>query len=121
MTPVFQDKFAHNWKWGGGNCLQAATASFFDLPLEAVPHFMLFGDKQWWPAFQLFIKCIGHECLGWVDGEPPKDGKYYIVSTSVNTDFNHAVIYKDGQIIHDPHPVKGSLGQIEGYYAIIKK
>jgi hypothetical protein len=120
MTPVSQDKFEKTFKHGGGNCLQACVASWLDLPLEAVPHFMIFGNL-YWEAFILYFRSQGYEVLGWVEGVPPNDGNYYIVSAEVGSrDYNHAVIARNGKVVHDPHPVKIN-DKIIGYYSITPK
>lgn len=120
ITPVKQDKFNHTFKWGGGNCLQASVATLLNLPLEAIPHFMLFGDKLWWDALILFMRSKGFDVLGWVEGNPPHDDKYYLTSMECgNKEFCHAVITKNGVIVHDPHPSKSQFGEyIAGYYSI---
>lgn len=120
MIPINQDKFGNNTKYDG-NCLQACIASLFELPLDAVPHFMLFKDK-WWDAVHLYMRSAGYDLLGFVDGEPPQDGEYYIISIDLGEqyDFSHAVIFKDGQIVHDPHPIKGGVNKVAGYYSIKK-
>lgn len=106
------------------NCLQAATASYFDLELETVPNFMLFGD-EYWNAYYYYIKSLGYESMGWVDGLPPEKDKYYIVSLDFGPDFDygHSVIYRNGKIEHDPHlqiPDQSDVDKISGYYEIKK-
>lgn len=119
MIPVLQDKFGRPSKYGGGNCLQACVASLLNLPLESVPHFMIFGKEDWWDAFNLFFFSRKMIVLGWVKGLPPKDNKYYIASTRVKgKNYNHAVICRNQKIVHDPSPVKRKLGDILGYYNI---
>lgn len=56
MTPVFQTIVDKDH----GNCMQAAMASLFDLPLDAVPHFLECGD-QWFSVMNEFIKSRGFE------------------------------------------------------------
>jgi len=46
-----------------GNCTQAAIASLFELPLEAVPNFNSFGQK-WFEVFYKFIREQGYEYDG---------------------------------------------------------
>lgn len=117
-----QTRFSHHT--GGGNCLQAVVAAYFDLPMEAVPHFMLFGDTLYWEALRLFIKSLGHELLGWVDGEPPHDDKHYIISIDIGPQYphHHAAICRNGVIVHDPSPnPKLPHERIAGYYSIRMK
>jgi len=122
MTPV-------NQTIKGGklsNCLQAATASYFDLELSEVPNFMLFGrdNHYYFKAFHLFVSSIGYESFGYTKGLPPEDGKYHMahVEFSEKHASGHVVIWKDGKIVHDPfgdgvHP----SDNITGYYKIEKR
>lgn len=48
---------------GHGNCMQAAIASLFDLPLEAVPNFKEFGS-DWWREMMNFVRSQGYEFDG---------------------------------------------------------
>jgi hypothetical protein len=48
---------------GHGNCMQAAVASLFELPLEAVPDFKALG-YEWFQAFYDFIKKQGYDYDG---------------------------------------------------------
>ena len=105
------------------NCLQAAVASYFDLKLSRVPNFMLFG-KQYWGAFNYFVWSLGYELFGYVEGLPPKDGRYYIVSIDFGAkhESSHSVIWKDGIITHDPYEAGiNQKDNITGYYKIEKR
>ena len=44
---------------GNGNCMQAAIASLFELPLEKVPHFISLG-KDWWQTYCDFLQEQGY-------------------------------------------------------------
>ena len=46
-----------------GNCIQAAIASLFELPLEKVPHFLELGEN-WFGAFYRFIREQGYDFDG---------------------------------------------------------
>lgn len=47
---------------GHGNCMQAAIASLFELPLEKVPHFL--ECKNWFETFYNFVREQGYEFDG---------------------------------------------------------
>lgn len=121
MTPIYQDKFNNTFPYGGGNCLQACIASLLDKPLEAVPHFMLFG-KEWYTALSIYLDSVDYKLEGWWEGEPPHDGEYYMVSMdSGDVEYGHACIYKNGKVVHDPHPfAKEPLTHCSHYYRIKK-
>ncbi len=48
---------------GHGNCMQAAIASLFELPLEQVPNFIELGDK-WFSEMYNFCKSQGYTING---------------------------------------------------------
>ena len=109
MIPVDQTVFGD-----AGNCMAAAVASVFELPLVSVPD--LRGDT-WWPALinwlylyrwtPLYVEALPNDftgyCLGLGDGPPRGDGY---------DGRRHAVVWgggPQGGIAHDPHPSRGGL------------
>ena len=120
MIPIKQDIVGSKY----ANCLQACVASILDKPLNLVPNFMLFG-KEYWEALYLYIRSIGFIGIAYVYGLPPNDSNYHIISLDFGKEFDHShcAIYKNGTIIHDPHPKgvqKDDLDKIIGYYQIMK-
>lgn len=104
-----------------GNCLQASVASYFELELDRVPNFMLFGDDYYWEAFYWFVRSLGYELMGYVEQPPPNDGNFYIIHIDFGDEHksSHAAIWKDGKIVHDPSPLKANQDDpIKGYYEI---
>lgn len=104
------------------NCMQAAVASLFELPLQEVPNFIAFGE-QWLSIMQDFYKVRGYDMTtmfakkdkwtlkdiaefdGGVDG-------YFSASVPSQTfeDCSHAVIVDtDLNIVHDPNPNQKAL------------
>ena len=105
MTPVFQTKFGE-----GGNCFSACLASLFDLPIDAVPNFFeTCGNEEaaWWDGVRNWLRPRGlgvmslelksTENLKFFEG-------YFIVCGKSSRGLNHATIWKDGVMVHDPHP-----------------
>ena len=123
MTPVHQTKFGNAAGEAAGNCLQAALASLFDLPLDSVPHFVAYSDAQWWAEFNawlgsrfgLFIVSITREQVPYLDQRG-----YYIQYGNSPRGFPHVVIAKDGEMVHDPHPDGTGLVKVEGEYVIAR-
>lgn len=115
MKPVFQTKTGKY-----GNCMSACLASVLELPIEMVPNFYeVIGDKddaaQWWAAVTGFLKPfnLGITTLHF---QNPDDftrlpGIFIVVGTSPRG-LCHATVWKDGALIHDPHPGGGGV-QIE--------
>lgn len=107
MKPVYQTVFGSP----GGNCMQAAVASIFELPLEQVPNFVENGD-EWVEALVSF--CAKYNLrpvfLSLEKREPGTNigfsGGWWSVVTgkSPRGDYYHAVVAYNGSIVHDPHP-----------------
>ena len=45
---------------------------------------------------------------------------YYIVSGDANRGYEHAAIYKNGELVHDPNPEGNGLNNIKHFYFFIK-
>lgn len=90
-----------------GNCLQAAVASLFDLPLDEVPHFALFD--QWHQALNLWLG--GAYGLIAVRSDARKrPGRYLLVGQSPrHAEWTHVVVAQNGRIAWDPHPDRSGL------------
>ena len=119
MKPIDQTIFGFK----KGNCFQACVASIFEREINDVPEFM--GDgvdsfydnlRKWEGVTGLkFINItVGDEdidiiknCFVIAAGPSPRDKKK-----------NHACIYYNGKMVHDPHPDKIGIVAPE-YYTII--
>lgn len=103
MIPVQQDRFGEKT----GNCFSAAIASLFELSLDEVPNFNDHGSG-WWDAFADWCAERGLWPIDIaVDGDYyyfTPSGYYIVSGDSPRGDFQHAVIYYDGEMVHDPHP-----------------
>lgn len=123
-----------------GNCLTAVVASLLELPIEAVPNFVQDhvdhdadndDDWNWWTRLHRFLGERGqrmhylrnvahpepHPAIS--DGFPDPDvGEFYTVSGISPRDsrIHHIVIYRDGVMVHDPHPDRTGLAQVEDQY-----
>lgn len=109
MTPVRQTIIAPaDGDSMPGNCLQAAVASLLDLPLDEVPHFVgddwaSGGERHWWTEWRHWCGDRGLT----VRSEEPRPGEYYLASGPSPRDpenRGHVVVYRDGELVHDPHP-----------------
>jgi len=100
-----------------GNCLQAAVASIYELPIEAVPHFVQF--QRWGEALKLYVEDRGAQLLLWTRDEP-RDRPLLAFGKSPRGDFRHAVVWQEGKMIHDPHPDGTGLdGPPDEYWSIV--
>ena len=78
MKPVDQTLFGE----GRGNCLPACIASVLELPLEAVPHFVL--EDDWVGALQTFLEGLICGQYQWMLLPPGmKDSSRAVITSSV--------------------------------------
>ncbi len=131
MDPVMQTQF---WdpkappEKQRGNCLTAVVASLLELPIEAVPNFVqdhvdTDGVKDWWHEMHAFVAEHGHEFKyirvspesSWPEPEP---GEFYTVTGVSPRDpaIHHIVIYRDGKMVHDPHPDGTGIAVMDAEY-----
>jgi hypothetical protein len=97
-----------------GNCMQAAFASLLELPLDEVPHFL--APEDWWGAicewvleqgYCIAVTSIPLAALGIMSGRSPRGP------------WNHAVVSRGDELVHDPHPSRaGVLEPFEWWYLI---
>jgi hypothetical protein len=112
----------------GGDCFRACVASIFELPLEAVPHFLgdAAGDANWtdgqWRRLVEFAQARGY-MPWWIDPEKDphgdaaeqvrdleaRDGHYVAtVRPYAGSRLGHCVVMQGGRLVHDPMP--GGIG-----------
>lgn len=123
MIKVYQDAFGEL-----GNCLSAALASIFEIPLRDVPNFAVINQGpdgkptgKWYGACFNFCKARGFEL--WfryraADGTIPTiEGAYpfHLIGGTSPRGFSHAVVGYKGKMIHDPHPEGGGVDPIDDY------
>lgn len=110
MKPVDQIIFDHN----RGDCFRACVASILEVPLEEVPNFMEDGRKQFDDNLDKWLKDQSFTMLDCRILEPEVVWRYlkdcFVIAcdesprSTVEDTFDHAVIFKNGALIHDPHP-----------------
>ena len=95
-----------------GNCFTACVASILELPLNAVPHFVLYGD-EWWDVFLTWLAELGLSATFYTSGDdyvPPG----WTIAGGPSKRFAgkmHACVALDGVVVHDPHPSRDGLPQ----------
>lgn len=91
-----------------GNCLAACVASILELPISQVPNFSFTPNGEDWYEDKLltWLKTRGFTALFVkYDPELGRLGCYCVASgKSPRGDHLHAVVYKDGKVVWDPHP-----------------
>lgn len=106
-----------------GDCYRTVISCLLDLPRDDVPHFL--HDNPDWMEFknrvEAFLQTYGL-CLFSISIKSEDFDDFLINQSKVINDktvfvvfglsprhINHAVIYKGGEMIHDPHPDGGGL------------
>ena len=127
MRPVYQNLFGErHGKNRGGNCFQAALASLLELPLSQVPDFCNDCRSDWYDRFISWLRKRGYSAihlevtseqlscpnLGFGSAES-FHGCFLLISGKSPRGIPHTVIYRGGQLIHDPHPEGGGVTPAE--------
>lgn len=128
MTPQKQTIFNDFKNRKFGNCIQACVASLFNLPIEQVPHFMMYEDEMM-DALKYFCDKNGYRFSG-IKQKPTEmdlnnfkgiDGYYMIGGKSPRNKYGHAVIYKNGQPFFDVHPDNTFTRTVDSLYLITRR
>ena len=126
MTPVLQTAF-----YDGdvrGNCWQAVIASLLDLPLVDVPHFVQIdadGGEDFLEHTVRFLTERGWRLRLVPLTQTPTDEPYIQTGMSPRspasdgTVIHHAVVYRNGELLHDPHPDGTGLRSVGGAYRVV--
>lgn len=98
------------------NCLQAAIASLLEMPLEDVPNFNEYSSVEWYQRMLDWFEGRGLGLLRvWEAGLSrafSRSGYYLTTVKSPRGDFYHAMVSRNGEIVHDPYP--GGNGEHNG-------
>lgn len=106
MIPVKQTKTGD-----GGNCFRACVASILELSMEDVPDFCNENPDNWFVSFCDWLRQFGMTAM-MIKAERWK-GSYSKILRDVDLlaggksairDNMHEVIYRNGEMIHDPAP-----------------
>jgi hypothetical protein len=107
-----------------GNCMRACFASFFEIDIDSIPYFEDMKKGDWIHEVISWLSKKGFE-LDTYSQDPFKQDRiidYYFVSgDSPRGDYGHLVIYRQGVLVHDPHPdKKGIVGEPKAYWVLNK-
>jgi hypothetical protein len=126
MTPVSQTKLYSDTGSHHGNCFAAVLASLLDIPLWMVPEFEgMFArrNKDWLERVDEWLNTMFGKDLNYDSPKHITDGcvslpEFYIVGGQSSRGVEHAVIFSDGKMVHDPHPLGGGISKITRIYWI---
>ena len=116
MKPIMQTKL-HDPPKEIGNCMEACFASLLEIGLSEVPEFI---DKNgWYEEVLKWLHNRGYHMVCW-DGIIHCSDFCIAVGDSPRGDFQHCVIYKNNEMVHDPHPSGYGLKKINQIWVIQK-
>ena len=112
-----------------GNCVSACVASLLNRPLDEVPHFgeegLALGDTlqdgpngrvghgiAWWAMLLGYMAAAGYAPVELTDVDQAEPGELLFVAGMSPRGIMHQVIYRDGELLHDPHPSHDGLVDI---------
>ena len=109
MTPLHQTIIYGGTEPGKvrGNCWQTVIASVLDLPLDEVPHFVdvdeRFHTENWFEYTWNWLNARGYQ-LERIPRHLYTNEYYFVSGPSPRGNWYHVVIYRNGKMVHDPHP-----------------
>lgn len=109
MIPVTQTSFGQQ-----GNCFSACLASLFECDISEVPNFTECGEspEEFWAAAKAWLFERGWGLVGIALNEefgPEQLDGYLIVVGKSARGLDHATLWHQGQMIHDPHPDRSGI------------
>lgn len=126
MKPIMQTVVSDETMGIRGNCLWAAISSITEIPLEQFKDFEYLLDGTWFPPLWDILTKNGFTYLGMLRDKEGIlsydvgiDG-YYVVAGGSPRGFKsgHAVVFKNGKMVHDPHPEGAGITTIDYAYMI---
>jgi hypothetical protein len=144
MIPVTQTKVvvenSKNEIVQRGNCYAACIASMLEVPITEVPNvevfyhldngyhsevMLTFLNSKGWDLcsddrFAVFHKDLDEWTSDDMKNAADLSDQLYLVSGDSPRGVSHICIYKNGLLIHDPHPTKEGLRRIWHYQSIEK-
>lgn len=122
MIPVDQTILSTEDGTIHGNCFRACIASILHIDIDDIPKFESMASGEWHIPFFNFLNANGYEFMG--TGKPKGIYDGYIIAFGDShrkyVTHGHSVIYKDGKMVHDPHPSRSGLKKLKGFYMIEK-
>jgi hypothetical protein len=132
MKPIIQTKISTPDGSVSGNCFRACLASILEIDIDSIPAFEDMGTS-WHEPFWKFLReqNLDFEGTGYFKN-PNYDGMEKLKAYEGIDGFiivngksprawvtrGHSVVYKNGEMIHDPHPSSDGLTELESFYMI---
>jgi len=102
-----------------GDCVPACIASVLEIPIEDVPNVCLLYEDSWGQHLNDFLRRYGIYMISLPvasceEMAVPLLGYHLMGGPSIRG-VKHCVVGKNGRMIHDPHPSRAGLLEIEYY------
>lgn len=129
MKPQLQTRFGgpNDPPEEQGNCWAACLASIIEVPLEKFPVPKVISWPQYWDAVMEFLGALGYgvmrfEHLHEKQLEMTKQWPWHYIASgrSPNGDWDHCVVYFQGELVHDPRPGTGIEGPIKEIEVVVR-
>lgn len=98
--------------------MAAALASLLAMPLEDVPEFEEMARDKWQIALWNWLNARGYSLFVCYPEDAPQG--YVIANGMSPRGLSHSVIYKNGKLVHDPHPSRAGIESVREYWQIWK-
>jgi hypothetical protein len=126
MIPVTQTKLYSDTGGHHGNCLAAVLASLLEIPLWMVPEFegMIARRNEYWLdrvvewVSRMFKEDFHYDSPANIHDNHIPLPEFYIARGQSPRGMDHAVIFSNGKLVHDPHPLGGGIGEVTMIYWI---
>lgn len=109
-----------------GNCVAACVASYFGIDLDQVPHFLELGaaphetvdadaadTTHWWAMFLGFMAGGGLWPVQLESLDQGEPGELLFVARPSIRGVMYQVLYRDGELWHDPHPSHDGITEVQ--------
>jgi hypothetical protein len=111
MIPVDQTTVAVTTGEEAGDCLRAALASVFEVPLLAIPHFVADPSDEWNLRMSEWFLSRGLHLFDFPAGDVVAP-EPHVASGPGPRGFEHSCVYAGDVLVHDPHPARAGLSEI---------
>lgn len=99
-----------------GNCTEAAFASLFGIGLDDVPSMQGLAGSDYWDALESFVRSRGYSL--WMQPPSHYPVGLYLADGPSERGCGHFVVMRDGKMVHDPHPSRAGLLNVERVWSL---
>lgn len=117
MKPVTQTLFGDM----KGNCFAACIASLLELELATVPNFCVDHHSRWWDVLNDWLEPRGFVAIMLEGAEMQHYRSAYVIASgpSPREGVSHSVLYRNGELVHDPHPSRAGLLEVRDVIVLV--